>query len=194
MASQPLPTRTDSPESIALACKWFADCANGHSLCKGIARAEWFPKRVLDLGTDQAADTIKLHVHNATHPPGPYMTLSYQWPSSEESSPRLTSKSFEALRQSIRLIDLPKVIKNAIFLTRKFGIRYLWIDRFCVIQDSTEDWSSQSAEMGLIYASAICSIAASDANDPTKGCFFTRNASALQPWRFAFPGCDELGR
>jgi hypothetical protein len=40
------------------------------------------------------------------------------------------------------------------------GVKYLWIDALCIIQDSVDDWREQSNVMGEIYAGSHCNIAA----------------------------------
>jgi hypothetical protein len=102
------------------------------------------------------------------------MTLSYQWGSSEETSPKLTRETLASLRKTLQFSTLPKVIQDAIHLTKKFNVRYLWIDRLCIIQNDDEDWGRESATMHQVYACSVLSMAASDADIPKKGCFFTR--------------------
>lgn len=41
--------------------------------------------------------------------------------------------------------------QDAITITRSLGIRYLWIDSLCIIQDSKKDWATESRKTGLIY-------------------------------------------
>lgn len=68
---------------------------------------------------------------------------------------------------------LPQTIKDAIVITRKFGVRYLWIDALCIIQGSDEqavmDWQTQSGMMGEIYSNAFVAIAAARASDVHDG-------------------------
>jgi Heterokaryon incompatibility protein (HET) len=110
------------------------------------------------------------------------MTLSHQWSASADDSPKLTQGSMAQLCQSIDLNNLPIVFRDAVLLTRRFGIRYLWIDRLCIIQDSPTDWAHEAALMGSLYASSFCSIAASDADRPETGCFMGRDSRLILPW------------
>ena len=54
------------------------------------------------------------------------------------------------------------------------GVRYLWIDSLCIIQDSTEDWQHESKLMGDVYSNSWCNIAATKARDATDGYFAQR--------------------
>jgi hypothetical protein len=70
------------------------------------------------------------------------------------------------------------------------GIRYLWIDTLCIIQDNPKDWELESANMGKVYLHSTCTIAASASGSSTEGfkerptpisevCFVTR----LDNWK-----------
>jgi hypothetical protein len=78
---------------------------------------------------------------------------------------------------------MPKTFQDAVLFVRQHGVRYLWIDSLCIIQDSPEDWAFESARMGDVYKHAICNIAATAAADGSVGCFFERNAILAQPLR-----------
>ena len=42
-------------------------------------------------------------------------------------------------------------VQDAITVTRKLGIRYLWVDALCIIQDSNSDKANEIREMGNVY-------------------------------------------
>jgi Heterokaryon incompatibility protein (HET) len=79
------------------------------------------------------------------------------------------------LYESIECQNLPLTFQHAIYITRRLGYRYLWIDSLCIIQDSKRDWEQESAIMGDIYAGGICNISALAGKDSRAGCFITRN-------------------
>ena len=56
---------------------------------------------------------------------------------------------------------LSKAFQNAILITRRLGIRFLWIDSICIIQDGDEgkDWVSEAVKMGQYYQNSILTIA-----------------------------------
>ncbi|KAH7021006.1 heterokaryon incompatibility protein-domain-containing protein [Microdochium trichocladiopsis] len=86
---------------------------------------------------------------------------------------------------------LPQTFKDAIRVARHLGSKYLWIDSFCIIQDSVEDWEAESAVMGEIYRNSQCNIATSNARNGDEGCLYPRNPRLLQPEPFAPPRCDS---
>jgi hypothetical protein len=56
-------------------------------------------------------------------------------------------------------------------MTRQLGIRYIWIDALCIVQDDKSDWAKEVAHMHSVYASSFLTIQASEAKAPSKGCF-----------------------
>ena len=78
---------------------------------------------------------------------------------------------------------LSKTFRDAIKVTRHLGIRYIWIDSICIIQDSREDWEAESTMMGQVYRHCECCIAATAASDGTFGCFVNRDTRVLKPLR-----------
>ena len=54
----------------------------------------------------------------------------------------------------------PKAFIDAVHITRRLGVPYLWIDALCIVQDSVDDWEAESAKMASIYANAYITIAA----------------------------------
>lgn len=65
--------------------------------------------------------------------------------------------------------DLPLTLRDAIEFTRALGIRYIWIDAVCILQDSESDWQSESSKMCQVYSGAYCTLAASASRDTEAG-------------------------
>jgi hypothetical protein len=86
--------------------------------------------------------------------------------------------------KSIEFSELPKSFRDALIITRSLNIPYIWIDSLCIIQDSREDWESESARMGLVYSHAWCTIAASSAKSCHHGIHLFR-----ENW---FYSCDII--
>ncbi|KAJ0420521.1 hypothetical protein BJY00DRAFT_284012 [Aspergillus carlsbadensis] len=66
---------------------------------------------------------------------------------------------------------LPDTFAQAIRVTRGLGVRYLWIDALCIIQDDLEDWRREAASMCDVYWNTVCRLAVSDSRRPTEGFF-----------------------
>ena len=82
-----------------------------------------------------------------------------------------TTKNLEAHMHAIGWSTLPKTFKDAIITCRQLGIKYIFIDRLCIVQDSKVDWEEQSALMGSIYYDSTLTLAASISNDSSTGLF-----------------------
>jgi hypothetical protein len=72
---------------------------------------------------------------------------------------------------------LSKSFRDAIHITRKLRLDYIWIDSLCIIQRHDADWQRESSMMRSIYGGTTVTIAASSAVDGDQGCF-------LQPPHF----------
>ncbi|KAI8722784.1 HET domain-containing protein [Fusarium sp. LHS14.1] len=59
--------------------------------------------------------------------------------------------------------------QNTGILESRLGIRYLWIDALCIIQDSPEDKLSEISKMGTIYRNAVITIAAAHSRKASDG-------------------------
>lgn len=68
------------------------------------------------------------------------------------------------------MADLPKSFLDVIAITRKLGVKYLWIDSLCILQDHKDEWLREVASMGDIFADAFCTIAAASSSSSSKGC------------------------
>jgi hypothetical protein len=54
--------------------------------------------------------------------------------------------------------NLPLTIKDAIQVTKAFGYRYLWVDKYCINQKSKAEMQLQFSRMGDIYAGSQLTI------------------------------------
>jgi hypothetical protein len=132
----------------------------------------YLPKRLLDVDESHgdfvcltATDGLEAH-----HDTG-YFALSHCW--GEIMGTKLTSENFHEMKTT-KMESLPKTFQDAALITRRMGLRYLWIDSLCILQNDETEWETQSATMGLVYANARCVLSASTSKDSTGGCFSTR--------------------
>jgi len=88
---------------------------------------------------------------------------------------KLTKENIGEMMSSIQIHDLTQNFQDAVSITRKLGYRYLWIDSLCIVQNDKNDWHTQSAEMGLVYANAKCVISADASLDSNGGCYYPRD-------------------
>ncbi|KAH7076919.1 hypothetical protein BKA63DRAFT_411595, partial [Paraphoma chrysanthemicola] len=60
------------------------------------------------------------------------------------------------------------------------GLRYLWIDSLCIVQDSWEDWSHEADLMIKVYRYCFINLAATGSADSEGGFYCTKNLEAVQ--------------
>lgn len=87
-----------------------------------------------------------------------YTALSYCWGKSQNFV--TTIDNLEGMREKIPWEKLPLTIQDAILITRGLGIRYIWVDALCIIQDSPQDWRAESTKMAEIYGGSFLTISA----------------------------------
>lgn len=153
---------------------WFLECQSSHIDCSANAKHE-MPKRVIDVGLFNDSGSPRVYESGAET--GQWATLSHCWGNTVTTM--LTLATYEERIQEISMAALPKNFRDAIIVTSMLGIRYLWIDSLCIIQDSAEDWLQESARMGDIYRNSLITIAATNAKESTAGFLRKRQAEVL---------------
>ena len=154
---------TDRRDSYkALINEWIESCNFTHQECT-VKNAE-LPHRVLDIG-DEANDRRYLHI--AETEIAPYVTLSHCW--GKGLVLQTTMVTIASHTDKINYQSLPKTFQDAITVTRNIGVRYLWIDSLCIIQDDKLGWEIGSSNMASIYSNAYLVLAASQATEPSDG-------------------------
>ena len=84
--------------------------------------------------------------------------------------------------------SLPRTISDAISLTQSLGLRYLWVDQLCIIQDDLTDLKEQLQQMASIYANSYFTIIAADGKDATHGIPGIGSSPRSPPIEFNFAG------
>lgn len=92
----------------------------------------------------------------------------------------LTKDTLARFEDGIEIDKLPKTFHHAIDFACRLGVRYIWIDSLCILQDSTKDWLYQSAQMDQVYNNSLCNISATAARNSSKGLYVDRDSK--QHW------------
>ena len=74
----------------------------------------------------------------------------------------------------IELAFIPQIILDAINVVHTVGMRYLWVDAFCIIQDSSQDKKFQLREIRRIFRNAHFTLIASSATSTFAGLLHPR--------------------
>jgi hypothetical protein len=168
-----LPTSTFSATSVATVHKWIENCTSNHVNC-GSSGPQQLPTRVIDVGQRQCSD-IKLYEPGGKI--GSYVCLSHCW------GPRglgilTTTKTIEEYKLNIPWILLPATFREAVTVVRLLGLKYLWIDSLCIVQDSEEDWRRESGTMSSVFQNAFITLAATHATSANCGLFSKQSISS----------------
>lgn len=178
--------RSDSEGCFELANSWLQDCVRDHPICSSYSQkgVQKLPFRVLDLGpSDGSQEPYLLETEGRT---GLYATLSHCW--GRSPGPTTTETHTLAQRKKEIPIDgLPKSFRDAIIITRRLNVRYLWIDSLCILQDSVQDWNEQSKLMAQVYGNSHICISALLAPNSHHGIFHTRDLAPSVAISFPSP-------
>ncbi|CAG8956224.1 hypothetical protein HYFRA_00003604, partial [Hymenoscyphus fraxineus] len=176
---------TASEDTFETLSNWINDCSKEHSCVE--SSQSILPQRVLDVGINDTTPKKfrRLRVHESSGQSGSYAALSHCW----GSSPIVTSlkSNFHIRKNHISWNELSKTFQDAVTITRKLGIPYLWIDSLCIIQDDPGDWEIQSSKMLSIYSRACLTIAADHAENGDGGCFASSFKKPLLVRQIGFP-------
>lgn len=147
------------------------------------------PTRVIDVGPADNPKDPRLIVTNGETEP--YVALSHCWGKPSQAAvprnSRTISTNFKNMLAGFPIDSVPRNFQNAIEIVRALGLRYLWIDALCIIQDSASDWETEAARMQEVYGSAYLTLAGTSANSSIDG-FIARS-----PWPFSVVRMDDYG-
>jgi hypothetical protein len=179
------PTLLDrlSPAYFKLLSTWLHDCDGNHQYngcrTKDQLAISQLPLRVIDVGDDDGSVRLLCTQGNVY---GQFAALSHRWGEPTVDDKRRNCTLLANLADRCRSIDfsaLGKTFQDAITVTRGLGLRYLWIDSLCIIQDDNTDWQCQARLMEDIFTSAYCVIAATAADSTNSG-FLKRDGAQTQ--------------
>ncbi|KAK8130530.1 HET-domain-containing protein [Apiospora kogelbergensis] len=167
--------------------KWMDHCRENHQhLC---AKPDWSTKLPPPSGKDfrlieinETYDKFKVSRVGKASPDSSmqedaleYAALSYVWGKARNRTLQLRTQNIEDLRQWTSSDRLDNTVKDAVEVTRRLGLRYLWVDSLCVIQDeargetASDTQQSQIDQMASIYGCALVTIVATAGEDASAG-------------------------
>jgi len=179
-----IPTHNASMSRLATLKHWIANCEHEHPRCRRLAKENHdaaLPTRLIHIGT---AGQVCLCITNDLEDQGHlrYATVTHRWLEGV-AMPNLLKNNLLAMQQGIVAQSLPPVFRHAMKVCRYLGIRYVWIDALCLIQDDTEDCEKEIAKMGDIYSKAFLNLGATAAAEcPERGLFFSSKPASVLPF------------
>ncbi|KAL9105301.1 MAG: hypothetical protein Q9227_009496 [Pyrenula ochraceoflavens] len=157
ITSRPPNASLSSEQGFGRVRKWLSTCQQSHQeMC---AMASEGVKSLLPSLVVDVSDPEKLRIYKSAHEErGDYCALSYCWGGPQTF--QTTSATYADRLDGFFVTDLPRTLQDAVKLTRELGIRYLWVDSICIIQDSEDHRTEQLSQMGDIYMNATLTICA----------------------------------
>ncbi|KAK4250662.1 heterokaryon incompatibility protein-domain-containing protein [Corynascus novoguineensis] len=170
LAWDAVPPYAGDDAAFAKVLKWISACEASHPCYTDDSVS---PTRVLDV----TGNSVRLH-NTSGNDKVRYVALSHSWASHAKFE--LLRCNSSDMARSIDCDELPVTYRDAITLTRRLGIRYIWIDSLCIVQDDKDDWRREAAKMADVYSNAYLTIAADlhtvtagGDTKPADGCFST---------------------
>lgn len=85
------------------------------------------PSRLIDVGRSDGTEDPRVLETNGMR--GTYLTLSHCW--GQGVITRTLSENLDKRKKGIAMDELSASLRDAVFITRRLGFRYLWIDSLC---------------------------------------------------------------
>ena len=171
-----------SPSTWTLLESWLDLCTSGHSECRSQTmqhRDKIIPTRLLDIRDPELVRVVQTDICFDPAKTPRYATLSHCWGNTYE--PQLNTGNSDSFTNGVHISDLPNTFSDAIIVSRKLKIPYLWIDALCILQDSTQDWLNESSKMGSIYRNSYLCIAGTVSKDNSSGFLERRDLTHKRP-------------
>jgi hypothetical protein len=175
---RPINRFSSSEQSLKLSRDWLHSCLMTHDICPK-PNGKFMPTRLIAISNVGSSDYLILL---ECSDPEPYAALSYCWGNKKQVT--TTSTNLQRHKSFLSFKDLPATVKDAITVVSKMGIRRLWIDCLCIIQDDDDDKAREIAKMPLIYSQATVTIAASNSKSVHEG--FLRDRTPRQYFQLPY--------
>ncbi|KAF5622389.1 C6 zinc finger domain protein [Fusarium tjaetaba] len=145
---QSLKPRLAVENVFTLGSSWLIECQSSHPRCTSAYRPapEWLPTRLLDIG-EEGLNTWKL-------------------PMGSDRRDMPTVFEFGTVSHPRPIAHLPILFRDVIKVSRRFSVRYLWIDALCIMPDSKDDWEREAPTMQYVYSNSVFTIAATGSDSP----------------------------
>ncbi|KAM3527895.1 hypothetical protein NHJ13051_002672 [Beauveria bassiana] len=144
--------------------EWLDTCNNQHGRhCNGTSEPSSSPSTFRPQFLIDAADKCLVRAK----PEDRYVALSYVWGpglrargGGQDEAAQLTKANLDEWLAALPEHNVPQTIADAIWLARKLGLRHIWIDRMCIIQDDEAVKENHIRHMAYVFANAYLTIVA----------------------------------
>ena len=190
ISTRPIEKEGESDETIKKVSAWLNECLHEQRRGKKIhancpkPTDNYMPTRLIEISspTDQCRLRLRESEGSVTEP---YVALSYCW--GGDQSFKLTHKWVNEWMVGIPWDELPQTIKDAVTVCQRLGVRSLWVDSICIMQDDANEKAAEIAQMPYIYRNSTLTIAASRAATVQVGFLGERTATDFPGAAFELP-------
>lgn len=157
--------------------QWLSHCDEKHKYCGG-ASSRRLPTRVVDVGPAEGSANPRLYI--TRDEVARYVALSYCWGAAQTVV--TTEQTLEDYTVNIDVSTLSPSLRDAISITRALGLRYIWIDALCIIQQQPDltDFKAEALKMEQYYSNAYLTLIAGNAADSRDGFLNDRPPAAAE--------------
>lgn len=186
---KPINQYPGSPESLQKMASSLIECLTSHSDCQIRGEQSFMPTRIIKIKKQHGSYRAYLQYQPQ---PALYAALSYCW-GGPQTQQTVIENVQHRTQNGMKASSLPQTIQDAIKVTFELGLRFLWIDSLCIVQDDPVDRSEQISQMSKIYGSAILTIAASRARMVEEGFLGSRYEEHLLGRHCTLPLMNQNG-
>lgn len=178
VTARPVQVNVDTDSAYEEIKAWLRACGL-HRQCPAQEMVR-LPTRVVDVGS---IDDPIPKLHSTEGKTGHYAALSYCWGGPQTGA--LNGDNLDRHLEAFDMDEMPQTIKDAIKVVRGVGLRYLWVDALCILQDSDIDKTHEIGTMDQTYRRALFTISAEMASSARDG-FLSQRKPPLAPYTVPF--------
>lgn len=159
-------------------------------------RSRRLPARLIEISHDPGhEDRLRAKLVTPVFQAGLlYVCLSHRW--GDLAFLQLRRDNMIRFFQEIPWTELPQTFQEAMWVTFRLNLRFIWVDSLCICQDDTEDWRREGSRMDTIYSDAHLTLAASVSGSANQGLFVNSplKTSRVLQWQHRFQAYDIHAR
>lgn len=176
----PPPIRSDDDVCFDKIKHWIDECIREHG-CGLVMTERGLPTRLVDVSPDDRTESIRLAIGSEiTGKDTQFAALSHCWGDKRDrvkAVPKTKIDTLQRHRERIEWKDLTPTFRDTIAVVRRLGLKYVWIDSLCIVQDDPADFAREAARMALVYSQAQVVIAATRGSTGDAGLFHDRRGA-----------------
>ena len=149
---------------------WQRQCWEAHGACCNDRHSDALSKHLENLNLIDVESACLVTRQSTTQ----FVALSYVWGGTQMLKTRTSNigelRKAQALSGEVGGFRIPKTIRDAMYLCKQLGQRYLWVDCLCIVQDAGIDKIDEMLQaIAYIYTNAEFKIVATAGNDADHG-------------------------